>query len=248
MLRQKPPVTIYTDGSGHQGTGGYGFIILYPDREVHGYGGAINTTVNQMEQLAAVMALQCLDYIEGIQCRECGGIRQRTLDGSYNYPSSCDKVCKERNDYSPARLIGAQDCKIISDSQYLIKGMNTHLYKWEIDEFKNFENEYILNSYMWNLLSKLSRVHSPEWQWVKGHSGVKYNEKADKLATKGRLKAKEYISSLQSQEKQKSTIAIFDLEQVRYTPYKEISLNTIDSFIVSGKLRLETIYTEPRLI
>ena len=32
-------------------------------------------------------------------------------------------------------------------------------------------------------LDQLNNIHNIEWKWVKAHSGDKYNERADKLAT-----------------------------------------------------------------
>lgn len=51
--------TVYTDGSCRGTYGGWGFVILGSERELHGYGGAINSTNNQMELMAAIEALSC---------------------------------------------------------------------------------------------------------------------------------------------------------------------------------------------
>lgn len=55
-------VTIYTDGacSGNPGPGGYGAILMYNGNEKEISGGSKSTTNNQMELMAAIVALECL--------------------------------------------------------------------------------------------------------------------------------------------------------------------------------------------
>ena len=52
-------VTIYTDGacSGNPGAGGWGAILFYKSKKMEISGFALNTTNNQMELTAAIMAL-----------------------------------------------------------------------------------------------------------------------------------------------------------------------------------------------
>ena len=62
-------VNIYTDGacSGNPGIGGWGAVILIPNKEpIHISGGAELTTNNQMELLAAIKALQYFNKSEKI--------------------------------------------------------------------------------------------------------------------------------------------------------------------------------------
>ena len=37
---------------------------------------------------------------------------------------------------------------------------------------------------MWTRLNQLINKHSVKWEWVKGHDGNVYNDKADELAQK----------------------------------------------------------------
>lgn len=55
-------VQIFTDGacSGNPGPGGWGVLMRYGDREKELSGGAAETTNNQMELMAAIMALESL--------------------------------------------------------------------------------------------------------------------------------------------------------------------------------------------
>lgn len=58
----KPKVTIFTDGgaSPNPGAGGYGVLLIYPDREQEFSGGEKDTTNNRMELTAACVALETL--------------------------------------------------------------------------------------------------------------------------------------------------------------------------------------------
>jgi ribonuclease HI len=58
-------LTIYTDGScrpTNPGPGGWGYIAIFPDCELHINGGSKRTTNNIMEITAIIEALQQLDF------------------------------------------------------------------------------------------------------------------------------------------------------------------------------------------
>lgn len=62
MSASNPAVTIYTDGGANPnpGPGGYGVLLLFPDREQELSGGDRETTNNRMELTAACVALESL--------------------------------------------------------------------------------------------------------------------------------------------------------------------------------------------
>ena len=53
----------------------------------------------------------------------------------------------------------------------------------EQQAFFNTVKEKVKNKSYWITLDKLNNLHNIEWKWVKAHSGDKYNDRADKLAT-----------------------------------------------------------------
>ena len=53
---------------------------------------------------------------------------------------------------------------------------------WMRNGWRNSQKKPVKNQDLWEKLQPLVRDLRPEWQWVKGHSGDKYNDLVDKLA------------------------------------------------------------------
>jgi ribonuclease HI len=75
-------------------------------------------------------------------------------------------------------------CRVVltTDSQYLVKGMREWLAGWIRKGWVNSKKEPVLNRDLWERLDGLARVHTIDWQWVRGHSGHPENERCDELA------------------------------------------------------------------
>jgi len=74
---------------------------------------------------------------------------------------------------------------LITDSQYVRKGITEWLAAWKLKGWKNSQKKPVKNVDLWKLLDEQNQRHKVDWQWVKGHSGDPGNEKADELANKG---------------------------------------------------------------
>ena len=61
-IRNKPEITIYTDGAcmGNPGPGGWGAVLIWKGQEKNIFGSNPNTTNNQMELQAVISALNIL--------------------------------------------------------------------------------------------------------------------------------------------------------------------------------------------
>lgn len=76
--------------------------------------------------------------------------------------------------------------KVFSDSAYLINCMTQKWYeKWEVNGWKNSKKQPVENSDLWKLVLELTTKYTITFHKVKGHSGDKYNERADTLAQIG---------------------------------------------------------------
>jgi ribonuclease HI len=71
---------------------------------------------------------------------------------------------------------------LFTDSTYLRKGIVSYLAGWEARGWKRATGE-LLNVELWQQLALLVKKHDVHWQWVKGHAGNEWNERADRLAT-----------------------------------------------------------------
>jgi len=80
---------------------------------------------------------------------------------------------------------------LVSDSEYLIKGMREWVPGWIARGWKRKGGE-IENLELWRVLVDSARKHEVEYTWVRGHKGHAKNEYANDLAVKA---ATEQITS-----------------------------------------------------
>jgi ribonuclease HI len=77
-------------------------------------------------------------------------------------------------------------CKvtICCDSRYLVDSINKGwVLKWKAKGWMRNKREPALNVDLWERLLKLCELQDVEFQWIKGHSGNKENERCNYLAT-----------------------------------------------------------------
>jgi len=72
--------------------------------------------------------------------------------------------------------------RIVTDSQYVVKGMTEWLPGWIKRNWVTSQKKPVLNKSLWKEILRLSKRHKIEWKWIKGHNGHSYNERCDKLA------------------------------------------------------------------
>jgi ribonuclease HI len=72
---------------------------------------------------------------------------------------------------------------IYTDSVYVMKGMTEWIEQWKKRNWKTAAKKPVKNVELWQRLEQAVSPHQVKWQWVKGHSGVPGNERADELAT-----------------------------------------------------------------
>jgi ribonuclease HI len=72
---------------------------------------------------------------------------------------------------------------VFSDSQYIVNGMTKGwAKKWEMSNWKLASGGRALNQDLWEQLLRLCERHDVSFRWVRGHTGNRENEQADKLA------------------------------------------------------------------
>ncbi len=75
-----------------------------------------------------------------------------------------------------------EDITLITDSKYVKDGIQTWIKNWKKNNWKTSAKKPVKNKELWIELDDLITRHHVNWEWVKGHAGNKYNEKADDLA------------------------------------------------------------------
>ncbi|GAB4256939.1 MAG: ribonuclease HI [Methylomicrobium sp.] len=75
--------------------------------------------------------------------------------------------------------------KIHTDSKYLLQGITEWLPNWKRRGWLTASKKPVKNEDLWRRLDAVLAKHQVEWIWVKGHSGDKGNDKADRLANQG---------------------------------------------------------------
>jgi ribonuclease HI len=84
----------------------------------------------------------------------------------------------------------SEKCEIdvISDSSYVVKGINEWLVNWIKKDFKKVKNPDLWRDYI-----EVSQGHKVNAIWVRGHDGHEENERCDKLARDEAQKIKDSL-------------------------------------------------------
>ncbi len=75
--------------------------------------------------------------------------------------------------------------KLVTDSQYVMKGIQEWMPNWKKRGWKTASKEPVKNADLWQKLDEEVNRHQVSWQWVRGHTGHPGNERADQLANRG---------------------------------------------------------------
>lgn len=73
--------------------------------------------------------------------------------------------------------------RYVSDSEYLVKGMNEWIKDWRARGWRR-KGGAIENLELWQKLEQVAQAHDMDWTWVRGHHDHPKNEYADFLATR----------------------------------------------------------------
>ena len=80
------------------------------------------------------------------------------------------------------------EVEIVSDSSYVVKGINEWLANWIKRDFKKVKNPDLWRAYI-----DAAKPHKINATWVRGHDGHEENERCDKLARDEAQKAKDLL-------------------------------------------------------
>jgi ribonuclease HI len=112
-----------------------------------------------------------LDY-EG-KIKEINGYSANTTNNIMEL-TAVIKSLKELN--RPCNII------ITTDSNYVKNGITKWIHNWKKNGWKTANKKPVKNKELWENLDSLTKSHTIDWQWIKGHSGHPENERVDTLA------------------------------------------------------------------
>lgn len=148
-------ITIYTDGAsrGNPGPGGYGAVIAYNKKQESG-------------------------VINYEWATEIGGREDHTTNNRMELMAAIEAL-----KYLNLPSLSNDQVSVYTDSEYLMKGMTEWIKKWQVKGWKTAGRKSVLNQDLWQVLLSLVEGKNIEWKYVAGHSGERYNERSDEIAT-----------------------------------------------------------------
>ena len=76
----------------------------------------------------------------------------------------------------------SEELTLVTDSKYVKDGIQSWMANWKNNGWKTTSKKPVKNKELWLELDSEISKHNINWEWVKGHTGDTYNEKADFLA------------------------------------------------------------------
>ena len=144
------------------------------------------------------------DILLSVQIYTDGGCDPNPGPGGWGAVLICGSHTKEVSGSAPATtnnrmeltaaisalrlLMRRCDVEVYTDSQYVRTGMTEWLPEWQENDWRRANGKPVRNEDLWRELSLEVQRHRVKWRWIRGHQGHPFNERADELATKARLR------------------------------------------------------------
>lgn len=176
---------LYADGGFYNsekagGWGLHGYVYTAGDLPTKGSGNpkAIPTAKGYVEDKEADPMVKVVNYVD-----QFGGVPRAR---SNNHTELL--AAKQALGYALDK--GLSHTIVYSDSEYVVKGINQYLPRWEQSGWRSRNGEEVANKEDWlevaSLLTRFKEKGSAvELAWIKGHNGHAGNEMADQWAGKG---------------------------------------------------------------
>jgi ribonuclease HI len=109
---------------------------------------------------------------------ELGGRKEHATNNQMELTAPIEALKYIKN--NPSRDV---DIEIVSDSKYVILGITEWIFNWQKNNWKNAGKKPVLNRELWEELYALAKNLKIKWTYVKGHSGNRWNDRVDEIAT-----------------------------------------------------------------
>lgn len=117
--------------------------------------------------------------IEGKEVFEIGGRSDHATNNQMELTAPIEALKYFKNKMSKMPL----DIEIFSDSKYVILGITEWIFNWQKNNWRNAAKKPVLNRELWEELYEITKNLKIKWTYVKGHSGDKWNDRVDEIAT-----------------------------------------------------------------
>lgn len=188
--------------------GGYVLKSAYKDAE--NTRAAFGMTEEEAEMLSIEEPVEKTTEQEALpeivkQINELGHKQEVTVVGYFdgfaslsNVSNNCAELRAATAALEVAKQAGVQHVTVLSDSEYVVRGTNEHLGKWETRNWTRLDGQTISNAQEWQRMAEVlnglkeNNIHYT-LRWVRGHNGDQGNTIVDEYATMGRLLSQEGI-------------------------------------------------------
>ena len=75
----------------------------------------------------------------------------------------------------------SRQAAVYTDSQYVQKGITEWIVKWKKNAWRTSGKEPVKNQDLWIELDALAGQCALTWKWIRGHSGIDFNERCDRM-------------------------------------------------------------------
>ena len=110
------------------------------------------------------------------------GSHERELSGHHPHTTN-NRMELEAAIHGFRALKEACSVTVITDSQYVQRGMTQFLPRWKQNDWAKSNGDPVLNRDLWEQLDAPTQLHQVTWQWVRGHSNHPDQERCDRLAS-----------------------------------------------------------------
>ncbi len=179
---------LYTDGGCDNalvaGWGVHGYFFT-PDPAKQGTGNpkALPTPVGYNTGASGKPEITLTHYVDGF-----GSVTQ-------NATNNVAELLATLNALKIVKQEGIKNVHFMKDSQYVLTGFDSHMYNWAKNNWTKRDGQPVSNLPLWQSVYALKSELVNDGvnfttKWVKGHSGEFGNERADGLATAGKMAAR----------------------------------------------------------
>jgi ribonuclease HI len=110
---------------------------------------------------------------------------------------------------------------VSADSNYVKQGVMNWIQKWKRSRSKNAKKGHVTNATLWRELdSAIAPQARVAFTWVKAHSGIRLNEWADQLETRG-VTGSSYSSALEKPPEEAGSMEVFEMTDEDVTQWKD---------------------------